>query len=223
LLPPAQSPERNNSYFTGEVPEWAYGATIDIAPDGHTTLTSGQATEPAPRRLPVLDPATTIQILTTLHEAQTGEPPAIAPPAVPITVVPLRASRGETAPAETEAVAAASAQAGSGRARLRVLGPPRIDSITTDGRPLRAKALELAVYLAVHPDGAATRDIGEYLEPDAGISQADQRVHTNASNLRHVLGRAGAAQANNSYVIRSAGRYNSTPPPSTSTCGPCAT
>ncbi len=63
----------------------------------------------------------------------------------------------------------------------------------------------------MHPDGAATRDIGEYLEPDARISQADQRVHTNASNLRHVLGRAGTAETKNAYVIKSAGRYRLDP------------
>ena len=85
--------------------------------------------------------------------------------------------------------------AGVDKARLRVLGPPGIDDITGPGRPLRAKALELAVFLACHPDGMSTRDIGEYLEPDARVSQADQRVHTNASNLRHVFGRAaGPAQ-----------------------------
>ncbi|MCW3819504.1 bacterial transcriptional activator domain-containing protein [Micromonospora sp. DR5-3] len=56
-----------------------------------------------------------------------------------------------------------------------------------------------------------TREIGEYLEPDARISQADQRVPTNASNLRHVLGRAGTAEAKNAYVIKTAGRYRLDP------------
>jgi DNA-binding SARP family transcriptional activator len=92
-----------------------------------------------------------------------------------------------------------------------VLGEPRINNITQPGRPLRAKALELAVFLACHPDGVTTRDIGEYLEPDARLSQADQRVHTNASNLRHVLGRAGTTDTKNAYVIKTAGRYRLDP------------
>jgi DNA-binding SARP family transcriptional activator len=77
--------------------------------------------------------------------------------------------------------------------------------------PLRAKALELAVFLACHPDGVTTRDIGEHLEPDARVSQADQRVHTNASNLRHVLGRAAAPDVRNAYVVKSGGRYRLDP------------
>jgi DNA-binding SARP family transcriptional activator len=92
-----------------------------------------------------------------------------------------------------------------------VLGKARIEDITADGRPLRAKALELAVFLAVHPDGASTREIGEYLEPDARISQADQRVHTNASNLRHVLGRAADPHTRNAYLIKTAGKYRLDP------------
>ncbi|SDT13657.1 transcriptional regulator [Actinoplanes derwentensis] len=201
--------------------EWAHGATMKVASDGHTTLVSGQPSEPMPSRLPVLEPGAAIQILTTLREAQTGEPPAITSPAIPVTVVPLHASRTENTPTDTTpptvAVpdstepAPAAPAVGEGRARLRVLGRPRIEDITAEGRPLRAKALELAVYLAVHPDGAATREIGEYLEPDARVNQADQRVHTNASNLRHVLGRAGIAEAKNAYVIKSAGRYRLDP------------
>ncbi|MGN9779347.1 BTAD domain-containing putative transcriptional regulator [Micromonospora sp. H33] len=192
--------------------EWAHGAIIEVAPDGHTTLVCGQATELVPPRMPVLERDTAIQILTTLREAQTGEPPAVASPAVPVTVVPLHASRTDTEPADQPApLTTPPAATSTGKAQLRVLGQPRIDNITQPGRPLRAKALELAVFLACHPDGATTRDIGEYLEPDARISQADQRVHTNASNLRHVLGRAGTADTKNAYVIKTAGRYRLDP------------
>lgn len=203
--------------------EWAHGATVEVATDGHTKLVAGQAAEPVPPRLPVMDPATAIQILTALREAQTGEPPAIAVPSVPVTIVPLHASRtgpqpdaadtGTSTPvADPPAPAPAAVPAGvSVRAKLRVIGRPRIEDITAEGKPLRAKALEMAVYLAVHPDGAATREIGEYLEPDARLAQADQRVHTNASNLRHVLGRAGTTEAKNAYLVKSAGRYRLDP------------
>ncbi|MEU2614905.1 transcriptional regulator [Micromonospora sp. NPDC007271] len=192
--------------------DWAHGATVEVAADGRTTLVSGQAAEPMPPRLPVLEPDPAIQILTTLREAQTGEPTAVASPAVPLTVVPLHASRTEPEPDNRPApVTTPPADATTGKAQLRVLGQPRIDNITQPGRPLRAKALELAVFLACHPDGVTTREIGEYLEPDARISQADQRVHTNASNLRHVLNRAGTAGTKNAYVIKTAGRYRLDP------------
>jgi len=195
--------------------EWAHGATIEVALDGHTKLVAGQAAEPVPARLPVLDPAAAIQILTTLREAQTGEPPVIVSPAMPVTVVPLHASRTQATqdePQQPDTLAAAPITATcTGRAKLRVLGPPRIEDIVHDGRPLRAKAKELAVYLAVHPDGAATKELGDHIELDARISQAAQRVHTNASNLRHVLGRAADPEASNAYVIKSSGRYRLDP------------
>jgi DNA-binding SARP family transcriptional activator len=190
--------------------EWTHGPTVEVGADGHATLVSGQAAESVPPRLPVLDHDTAIQILTTLREAQTGERPTIASPAVPATVVPLHADRTDSKPTEQQAVTA-QPDAATRRAQLRVLGEPRIDNIAQPGRPLRAKALELAVFLACHPDGVTTRDIGEYLEPDARLSQADQRVHTNASNLRHVLGRAGTADTRNAYVIKTAGRYRLDP------------
>ncbi|NUR31752.1 MAG: transcriptional regulator, partial [Catenulispora sp.] len=195
--------------------EWAHGATIEVSADGYTKLVAGQAAEPVPARLPVLDPDTAIQILTALREAQTGEPPAIVSPAVPVTVVPLHASRTNPAvdepqlPADVPAALAPAAT--PGKAKLRVLGPPRIDDIVHDGRSLRAKARELAVFLAVHPDGVETRTIGDNIELDARISQAAQRVHTNASNLRHVLGRAADPEASNAYVIKSGGRYRLDP------------
>jgi DNA-binding SARP family transcriptional activator len=75
--------------------------------------------------------------------------------------------------------------------RLRVLGTPEIQDVTLPGRSLRGKAAELAVYLACHPDGADTETIAEYLVPEVRRRQAKQQIHTNASNLRHVLGRAG--------------------------------
>lgn len=194
--------------------EWAHGATIEVAADGHTKLVAGQSPEPIPARLPVLDPATAIQILTTLREAQTGEPPAIVSPAKPVTVVPLHASRTEN---DEEPQLPAAVPAGpmaverAVKARLRVLGPPRIEDIVHDGRALRAKGKELAVFLAVHPDGVETRTIGDNIELDARISQAAQRVHTNASNLRHVLGRAAVLDAPNAYVVKSGGRYRLDP------------
>jgi two-component SAPR family response regulator len=94
--------------------------------------------------------------------------------------------------------------------KLRVLGKPQIEKITRPGRPLRAKALELAVYLACHPKGAPTREIGEHLCPEARLREADQRVHTYASNLRHVLTRAGGTRQD-AYLIKVGGRYRLDP------------
>ncbi|MFY1703055.1 transcriptional regulator [Micromonospora sp. WMMA1923] len=193
--------------------EWEHGPTIEVTPTGHHHHTAGPPAETLPSRLSVLEPDTAVQILTTLREAQTGQPSA--PPTVTVTTVPLHDSRTADTPTDTGPVTpttvTAPRAAEPAQARLRVLGPPHIENIAASGRPLRAKALELAVYLAVHPDGATTREVGEYLEPDARLSQADQRVHTNASNLRHVLGRAGTAESKNAYLIKSSGRYRLDP------------
>ncbi|MEV0899881.1 BTAD domain-containing putative transcriptional regulator [Actinoplanes sp. NPDC049802] len=190
--------------------EWPHGATIDVAAGGDIEMVSGAT--PSASRLPVLDATTALQILTTLHEAQTGTPAPPAVPTVATTMVPLHASR--TTPDPTPSVPptpTSKAPTTADRARLRVLGPPRIEGITAEGRPLRAKALELAVYLATHPGGATTREIGEYLYPDARLSQADQRVHTIASNLRHVLGRTDPTTATTSHLIKHTGRYRLNP------------
>lgn len=194
---------------------WPHGPSISVSDNGDAR-TEPDGPPLCPTRLPVLDVTTTRELLDTAREAHTGEPaPSNARPAPqsptaattePAATTPPAAGRPEsTVTGTTTGIAAAR------RARLRVLGKARIEDITAEGRPLRAKALELAVFLAVHPDGVGTRDIGEYLEPDARLSQADQRVHTNASNLRHVLGRAGDAATKNAYVIKTAGKYRLDP------------
>ncbi|WP_200216810.1 BTAD domain-containing putative transcriptional regulator [Micromonospora coerulea] len=169
---------------------WPRGRTVDVDDRGRTSLVSGPSQDIEPR-MAVLDVDTALAALTTLQEAHTGVP--AAPP--PITAGD-QTGRAESHPPETPA-----STGRQGSAQLRVLGAPRVEHLTAPGRPLRAKAAELAVYLACHPDGADTRTLGEYLVPDARIRQADQRIHTNASNLRHVLGRSGGHRPGG-YVLK---------------------
>jgi DNA-binding SARP family transcriptional activator len=97
------------------------------------------------------------------------------------------------------------------KAQLRILGgPPGVPNATSPGKPLRAKAAELAAFLACHPEGADTRTIGEHLVPDVRLRSADVQVHTNVSNLRHVLGRA-AGPGKGAHVIKTDGRYRLDP------------
>jgi DNA-binding SARP family transcriptional activator len=197
---------------------WPHGPALSVSDDGDARL---ETSAEHAIRLAALDIATTRDLLDTTREAHTGQPPTprTLTSATPSSTgpdtktgsalpMPLQASHADNAVADSTPPATPVT---AKRARLRVLGRPGIEGITADGRPLRAKALELAVYLAVHPDGATTREIGEYLEPDARISQADQRVHTNASNLRHVLGRAADPDARNAYLIKTAGKYRLDP------------
>jgi DNA-binding SARP family transcriptional activator len=190
-------------------------------------------------RIAVLDVPATWTLLHTLREAHTGQRPApehrpaptpgpapdpadpaagpIAgpprPPAEPVdaaaepraTAVPVPTTDAEHSDPSTHPAPAAGP-----RAHLRVLGDPAVLNATAEGRALRAKAAELAVYLACHPDGADTRTIGEHLEPDSRLRQADQHVHNNVSNLRHVLGRA-AGFGRNAHVTKTHGRYRLDP------------
>ncbi|RNH94083.1 BTAD domain-containing putative transcriptional regulator [Micromonospora aurantiaca] len=89
------------------------------------------------------------------------------------------------------------------RVQVSVLGPPCI----TDAAgypPLRAKALEVLVYLAVH-DGEATVDaILDDLLPDAPTSKAPGRLYTYVSNLRAVLRHTGGP---GDYLTHPQNRY----------------
>jgi nucleoid-associated protein YgaU/DNA-binding SARP family transcriptional activator len=182
---------------------WNDGITLHIDPHGRTASTSDDTTAPTEDdTIAVLDPETTLDILTTLSEAHTGHRHPHD------TTAPSR-----TAPSQTASTAPTTQPTSTGKdstkAHLRVFGTPEITNITGPGKPLRAKAVELAVFLACHPDGVDTRTIGEYLEPDSRIRQADQHVYTNISNLRHVLARA--AGPDKTYVLKESGRYRLDP------------
>jgi DNA-binding SARP family transcriptional activator len=214
---------------------WPHGATVHVAPDGHAhpadSGTDGPVDGPVDgmpgQRLAVLDADTTVAVLATLREAHTGQRPTItttdsarAPrSSEPDVETPTTAS--ERSPADSPGQAArthlpdggvpVTAPATSGRkARLRVFGTPHVDDVTEPGQPLRAKAAELACFLACHPDGAFTRTVSDNLEPTVRLRNADTRVHTYASNLRHVFGRATGPRKIG-YVIKNAGRYRLDP------------
>ncbi|MBX7267589.1 LysM peptidoglycan-binding domain-containing protein [Micromonospora sp. Llam7] len=195
--------------------EWPHGSTITVTADGHTSVVDGPAVEAIGERVAVLDTAEAVAILTTLREAHTGEPPnpvlraraaprppapasdpAPMPPATsdPTTHDPTTSADADAAePSDHSLDAPPPAVGGTPRvkASLRVLGAPIVEDLVLPGRDLRGRAAELAVFLACHPDGADTETIAEHLVPDVRRRQAKQLVHTNASNLRHVLGRAG--------------------------------
>jgi DNA-binding SARP family transcriptional activator len=191
--------------------DWGHGTTLRIDPTGRTQHVAGPQVDIIDQRMAVLDTDTTVQMLATLREAHTGEPTTST--AAPDTTADQPAQKADTSQPVADPDPPGRRDAGAAvapKVKLRVLGTPQIENITRPGRPLRAKALELAVYLACHPKGAATREIGEYLCPEARLREADQRVHTYASNLRHVLTRAGAPHKD-AYLIKVAARYRLDP------------
>lgn len=217
--------------------EWAHGPTLAVHVDGRGHSPDGGLPDGFPERLGVLDTDAAVAVLATLREAHTGQRPAITTPttAKPSSAQP--ATNHDRFPSSASRTASEEHAAGSGpshlgrgieeawgeqgaaaspeqspahKALLRVFGTPRVDNITAPGQPLRAKAAELAVFLACHPDGVDTRTIGDHLERGVRMRSADVRVHTNVSNLRHVMGRA-AGQRKIGYVIKPGGRYRLDP------------
>ncbi|MFC8848553.1 MULTISPECIES: BTAD domain-containing putative transcriptional regulator [unclassified Micromonospora] len=92
---------------------------------------------------------------------------------------------------------------GGGRVSAQVLGGAHILGRDTS-LPLRAKALELLVYLTVL-DGEATQDaILDDLLPDAPASKAPHRLHTYVSALRKTLAHTGGPDI---YLIHTTHRY----------------
>ncbi|TDC66893.1 hypothetical protein E1258_01240 [Micromonospora sp. KC207] len=90
-----------------------------------------------------------------------------------------------------------------GRVKVQVLGGAHILGRDTS-LPLRAKALELLVYLTVH-DGEATQDaILDDLLPDAPASKAPHRLHTYVSALRKALAHTGGPAT---YLTHTTHRY----------------
>ncbi|MFE0527126.1 BTAD domain-containing putative transcriptional regulator [Micromonospora parva] len=77
-----------------------------------------------------------------------------------------------------------------GRVGVRVLGGARIIGMDTT-MPLRAKALELLVYLIVHNGDATQEQILDDLLPDAPAAKAPHRLHTYVSALRKALAHTG--------------------------------
>jgi hypothetical protein len=106
------------------------------------------------------------------------------------------------------------------RVRVNVLGEPAI--LDADGqaiRGMRAKSLELLVFLAVHRRGPAVGDILDAVWPDVAVPRANQRLSTCLSNLRiSIRGVLQAAdpdlhadQARPEPIVNSGGRYHLDP------------
>ncbi|HET8659164.1 MAG TPA: LysM peptidoglycan-binding domain-containing protein [Micromonosporaceae bacterium] len=183
--------------------DWPHGTTLTVAPDGSTTGGDGQ-------RVAVLDTAATSEILTMLREAHGDAAPTRRAPAPTVpegqdTPAPTGPA-GHDAPAPSPAAESGDETAPPARAAIttppdrpstptgvrvvsvRVLGSPAI--LGTDGTPvrgLRAKSLELLVYLAVHRRGASLDDIMEAIWGDATPRRAAERLSTCVGNLRGVI------------------------------------
>ena len=93
-----------------------------------------------------------------------------------------------TSPPASSSPAEAPDPPPGGPVRVTVLGDPAI--LDADGQPargLRAKSMELLVFLVVHRRGAALADILDAVWPDVAMHSANQRLSTCLSNLRSII------------------------------------
>jgi nucleoid-associated protein YgaU/two-component SAPR family response regulator len=203
---------------------WTEGTTVEVAADGTTDHTDQPAS--------TLDVETTLQLLTVLAEAHTGQPPPGQPQARTPTpgAEPDQAAGDEsqTGPMPADQPPAADQPAGHDqreqpetgqarrRVRVRVLGRAAVED--TDGNPvsgLRATAAHLLVFLACHRDGANIPDVQEAIWPEATLRRAGQRLSTTVANLRWALRTAAALSAEEAGdwqpVVNTGGRYHLNP------------
>jgi two-component SAPR family response regulator/nucleoid-associated protein YgaU len=178
---------------TALIGDWPHGTTLTVAGDGATT--GGDEVQ----RVAVLDTTATSQMLAMLAEAHgDAAPPTLDrdTPAAPTPTPTPNTPAESTADADAVVVApAASADIPDATSALkprivdvRVLGTPAI--VGADGAPvrgLRAKSLELLVYLAVHRRGSSLDDIMEAIWGDAKPRRAGERLSTCVGNLRGVI------------------------------------
>lgn len=186
---------------------WAHGPTLNVSPDG--TTDSGDSP-----RVGVLDMATAAALLGVLAGAHSYQSEADAASGIDANASSV--SRLQQARQEEAAGANEPGSAVHKRVAVRILGEPAI--LGTDGLPvrgLRAKSLELLVYLATHRDGAGLSDIMEALWPDAVVRRAAERLSTCVANLRGVIrsqaqgaAHADSARARLEPVINTGGRYH---------------
>ncbi|NMO57699.1 hypothetical protein HH310_41875 [Actinoplanes sp. TBRC 11911] len=159
---------------------WPYGTTLVVNSDG--TADAGGSTG----RIGMLDINSAITALETMavRLPTTGEHSTVGAIASADPPSPIASAE----PLAPDGPPNVRVDQDSERVRVHVLGSPAV--LDPRGEPmtgLRAKALELLVYLAVHRGGAALSDIMEALWPDAKVGRASERLSTTVANLRGVL------------------------------------
>jgi hypothetical protein len=129
---------------------------------------------------------------------------------------------GPSAADEADVAGGTSADLGlDRRVRITILGAPAIND--ADGRPVagvRAKSLELLVFLAVHRTGASTSDIRDAVWPGVPEHRAIQRLSTCLGNLRGCIRGAvdtgdsdlpDAGRVRPDPIVNTGGRYHLDP------------
>ncbi|GLH98807.1 hypothetical protein [Phytohabitans aurantiacus] len=189
--PPAQ-PQPHTLAATAQ-PAIAQAAPRDR---DHNEPAAGVACAPEPTQAATLDQLAAATSASHTPEASTVGARTISPDTV--------ASAGlRTDGQDGQDLDDGEAADGPGVVAVRVLGQPAIVGADPD-QPLRAKAMELLVYLIARNGGATVDAMKEDLVPDATVSKAPNRIHTYVYALRQALRRTGGRA---SYITHPPHRY----------------
>ncbi|MFD6263016.1 hypothetical protein ACFWFK_17980 [Micromonospora chalcea] len=173
--------------------------------DRHGHTVDHQTGQPRPRMC-VLDGTAAADLLAVLAQPTTAAPdPAASVPARPIdraqAKIPRQASRipppTPRQPIETTATTA----------QLRVLGHPALLIDSNEVTIRRSAALQILVFLAVHPNGATTTQLVQALWPGLPAHTVTGRLYTTLSDLRSTIRATSADQV----VVHTEDRYHLDP------------
>ncbi|RSM65140.1 hypothetical protein DMB66_17750 [Actinoplanes sp. ATCC 53533] len=148
--------------------------------------------------------ATPGQVTSAAPPAEASDSPTIgAIPESPSTPVPALSGSAGDDDQELDDGETDDAADGPGVVAVQVLGLPTIVGADQE-QPLRAKAMELLVYLIARGGGATIDAMKEDLVPDATVSKAPNRIHTYVYALRLALRRTGGSAT---YITHPRHRY----------------
>ncbi|WP_328421649.1 hypothetical protein OG470_06220 [Micromonospora sp. NBC_00389] len=161
---------------------WPHGATWEITATGHAYDNTDE--QPARQRMCVLNAAAAADLLTVISQARTQpghhEPlPRAADQPVTQARVPRQTARGDAPPMPRRTTGR--------RLGLQILGDTMLQC---HGQPVtirRTAARQALVFLAVHPDGANSRDLTSAIWPGLPAHTVTTRLYTTLSDLRKAV------------------------------------
>ncbi|ADL45328.1 hypothetical protein Micau_1775 [Micromonospora aurantiaca ATCC 27029] len=173
--------------------------------DRHGHTVDHQTGQPRPRMC-VLDSTAATDLLAVLAQPTTAAPePAASVPVRPINRAQAKIPRQATrVPPPTPRQPSEAAEAA---VQLRVLGRPALLIESKEVAIRRSAALQILVFLAVHPDGATTTQLVHALWAGLPAHTVTGRLYTTLSDLRSTIRGTGAEQV----VVHTEDRYHLEP------------
>ncbi|NED50957.1 hypothetical protein G3I24_08545 [Micromonospora aurantiaca] len=173
--------------------------------DHHGHTVDHQTGQPRPRMC-VLDSVAAADLLAVLARPASAAPdPVASVPARPID--PVQAKIPRQATRVTPPTPQQPTEAAATAVQLRVLGRPALLIDSKEVTIRRSAALQILVFLAVHPDGATTTQLVHALWPGLPAHTVTGRLYTTLSDLRSTIRATSADQV----VVHTEDRYHLDP------------